>query len=154
MQQLHVLSHHHSFARMMPVRLATASLTLACCVSRQVDGLAGRVDELPSPEDWNIMEQALAAILDEAAARAQEEDRLAEEAAGRGGGPLGFIEEEEEAVQASSGESRGAAARQLLALSCPTFTIDRRQNQMSRPVNTHQLDMLLQRCAGRQVLRK
>ncbi|KAL3158687.1 hypothetical protein ABBQ32_011429 [Trebouxia sp. C0010 RCD-2024] len=75
-------------------------------LDRQVDGLAGRVDELPSPEDWNIMEQALAAILDEAAARAQEEDRLAEEAAGRGGGPLGFIEEEEEAVQASSGESR------------------------------------------------
>ncbi|KAL3135518.1 hypothetical protein ABBQ38_005998 [Trebouxia sp. C0009 RCD-2024] len=75
-------------------------------LDRQVDALAGRVDKLPSPEDWNIMEQALAAILDEAAARAQEEDRLAEEAAERGGGPLRFIEEEEEAVQASSGESR------------------------------------------------
>ena len=56
------------------------------------------------------MEQALAAILDEAAARAQEEDRLAEEAAERGGEPLGFIEEEEEAEQASSGESKGAVA--------------------------------------------
>ena len=58
---------------------------------RQVDALSGRVDKLPSPEDWSIMEQALAAILDEAAARAQEEDRLAEEAAQRGGGPLDFL---------------------------------------------------------------
>lgn len=84
---------------------------------RQVDALSGRVDKLPSPEDWSIMEQALAAILDEAAARAQEEDRLAEEAAQRGGGPLGFLEEEEEeaAAQASCGESRGADACCLLA---------------------------------------
>ena len=84
---------------------------------RQVDALSGRVDKLPSPEDWSIMEQALAAILDEAAARAQEEDRLAEEAAQRGGGPLGFLEEEEEeeAMLASSRESRGAIACCLLA---------------------------------------
>lgn len=84
---------------------------------RQVDALSGRVDKLPSPEDWSIMEQALAAILDEAAARAQQEDRLAEEAAQGVGGPLGFLEEQEqeEAVQASSGESRGAVACYLLA---------------------------------------
>lgn len=58
------------------------------------------------------MEQALSAILDEAAAQAQREGRLAEEAAQREGGPLGFLEEgeeeeEEDAEQASSGESRG-----------------------------------------------
>lgn len=83
------------------------------CLHRQLDTLSGRVDELPSPEDWGLMEQALSAILDEAAAQAQREDRLAEEAAQREGGPLGFLEEEEEqeedAEQASSGESRGAA---------------------------------------------
>ena len=69
------------------------------------------------------MEQALAAILDEAAARAQEEDRLAEEAAQRGSGPLGFLEEEEEeeAAQASSGGSRGAVACCLLATAYMTL---------------------------------
>lgn len=61
------------------------------------------------------MEQALAAILDEAAARAQEEDRLAEEAAEKDGGPLGFIEEEEDAVEASSEKSKGAVAWRLHA---------------------------------------
>lgn len=58
------------------------------------------------------MEQALAAILDEAAAKAEEEDRIAEqEAAQREGGPLGFLEEEDEEVDAegSSGESKGAS---------------------------------------------
>ncbi len=45
---------------------------------RQVDALMGRVDRLPSPEDWTIMEEALAAILDEAAARAQQQDKLKE----------------------------------------------------------------------------
>ena len=45
---------------------------------RQVDTLMGRVDKLPSPEDWTIMEEALAAILDEAAARAQQQDKLKE----------------------------------------------------------------------------
>ena len=79
-------------------------------VHRQVDALTGRVDKLPSPEDWSIMEQALAAMLDEAATRAEEEDRLAEqEAAQRDDGPLGFLEEEEqeEGGQASSWGSRG-----------------------------------------------
>ncbi|DBA66788.1 TPA: hypothetical protein ACH3X2_001930 [Trebouxia sp. C0005] len=45
-------------------------------LDRQVDTLMGRVDRLPSPEDWTIMEEALAAILDEAAARAQQEEKL------------------------------------------------------------------------------
>lgn len=55
------------------------------------------------------MEQALSAILDEAAAQAQRRDRAAEETAQGEGGPLGFLEEEEEdAEQASSEESRGA----------------------------------------------
>ena len=45
---------------------------------RQVDALMGRVDRLPSPEDWTIMEEALAAILDEAAARAQQQEKLKE----------------------------------------------------------------------------
>lgn len=72
--------------------------------------LTGQVDKLPSPEDWSIMEQALATILDEAAARAEEEDRLAEqEDAQRDGGPMGFLEEDEqeEGGQASSEGSRG-----------------------------------------------
>ncbi len=43
---------------------------------RQVDALMGRVDRLPSPEDWTIMEEALAAILDEAAARTQQVEKL------------------------------------------------------------------------------
>ncbi|DBB02006.1 TPA: hypothetical protein ACH3X1_000591 [Trebouxia sp. C0004] len=45
-------------------------------LDRQVDALMGRVDRLPSPDDWTIMEEALAAILDEAAARAQQEEKL------------------------------------------------------------------------------
>ena len=45
---------------------------------RQVDALMGRVDRLPSPEDWTIMDAALAAILDEAAARAQQQEKLKE----------------------------------------------------------------------------
>ena len=78
---------------------------------RQVGTLTDRVDKLPSPEDWNIMEQALAAILDEAATRAEEEDRLAEqEAAQKEGGPLGYLEEDEaeEAAEASSEGNPGA----------------------------------------------
>ncbi|DBB14967.1 TPA: hypothetical protein ACH3X3_004562 [Trebouxia sp. C0006] len=47
-------------------------------LDRQVDALMGRVDRLPSPEDWTIMEEALAAILDEAAARAQQQEKLKE----------------------------------------------------------------------------
>ena len=78
------------------------------------------------------MEQALAAILDEAAARAQEEDRLAEEAAERGGEPLGFIEEEEEAEQASSGGSKGAVACHMdILLLCGQPLLVAVQNQMS-----------------------
>ena len=37
--------------------------------TRQVQALINRVGNLPCPEDWVVMEQALAAILDEAAAR-------------------------------------------------------------------------------------
>ena len=43
-----------------------------------MDALMGRVDRLPCPEDWTIMEQALAAILDEAAARTQQAEKLKE----------------------------------------------------------------------------
>ena len=116
-----VSSHKNSHS----CRLYT-NFSRSCAFPRQVDALSGRVDKLPSPEDWNIMEQALAAILDEAAARAQEEDRLAEEAAQRAGGPLGFLEEEEEdeAAQASCGGSIGAGACGVHAtIACYSATV-------------------------------
>lgn len=63
------------------------------------------------------MEEALAAILDEAAARAQEEERLAEVAAAQGSNE--GSDAVDEAGQASSGESRGvfvSVAMQAIAM--------------------------------------
>lgn len=53
---------------------------------RQVDALMERVDRLPSPEDWTIMEEALAAILDEAAGRAQQLELDAAQEQSKGSG--------------------------------------------------------------------
>ena len=48
---------------------------------RQVSTLTERVDALPSEEDWALMEEAMAAILDEAATRQEQEEAAAAAAA-------------------------------------------------------------------------
>ena len=48
---------------------------------RQVSALTERVDNLPSEEDWALMEEAMAAILDEAATRQEQEEAAAAAAA-------------------------------------------------------------------------
>ena len=86
------------------------------CHHRQVDSLTGRVEKLPSPEDWTIMEEALAAILDEAAARAEQEERIAEAAAAMD------LSAAPEADQASPDAHTGACVNVPIDTCCFCFT--------------------------------
>ena len=74
---------------------------------RQVDTLTQRVDNLPSEEDWALMEEAMAAILDEAATRQEQEEQAADAAAAAAQDHSHDASSAAETGQASCAESRG-----------------------------------------------
>ena len=84
---------------------------------RQVDTLTQRVDNLPSEEDWALMEEAMAAILDEAATRQEQEEQAADAAAAAAHDHSHDASSAAETGQASCAESRGQSFRSLALVS-------------------------------------
>lgn len=110
-------------------------------LDRQMDALMGRVDRLPCPEDWTIMEQALAAILDEAAARTQQAEKLKE---------LDAAQEqtkEEDDDELYDSPSRADSFEQQSADGNPMAVVVKEESEdqlADAPVDQEQLEQILQ----------